>query len=146
MINNLEYFRIWCQKILPLVYEDSLSYYEVLCKVTNKLNEVINNVNNIPEIIKEYTTEEKLREVLTEIFNELKKVIAVANEGTSKTATEPRDTGELVWLENVLYKITRPMLPGDQYVVDSNCAITTIEEELNSINGDITPYTSSNTL
>lgn len=27
-------FKFWCQKALPLVYDDSLSYYEVLCKLT----------------------------------------------------------------------------------------------------------------
>lgn len=27
-------FRFWCQKVLPLVYDESLSYYEVLCKLT----------------------------------------------------------------------------------------------------------------
>lgn len=40
-INNIEPFKFWCQKVLPLVYDNSLSYYEVLCKVTNKLNEII---------------------------------------------------------------------------------------------------------
>ena len=34
-------FRFWCQKVLPAVYDDSLSYYELLCKVIDKLNEVI---------------------------------------------------------------------------------------------------------
>lgn len=32
-------FRVWCQKVLPLVYDDSLSYYEVLCKTLGYLNE-----------------------------------------------------------------------------------------------------------
>ena len=40
-------FRFWCQKVLPLVYDDSLSYYELLCKVVNFLNEVIENVDNL---------------------------------------------------------------------------------------------------
>lgn len=31
--------------VLPTVYENSLSYYEVLCKVAYKLNEVIEQVN-----------------------------------------------------------------------------------------------------
>lgn len=35
--------------ILPLVYDDSLSYYEVLEKVTNLLNECIQKVNNIAD-------------------------------------------------------------------------------------------------
>lgn len=34
-------FGFWCQKVLPLVYDESLSYYEVLCKVRYKLNELI---------------------------------------------------------------------------------------------------------
>ena len=39
-------FRFWCQKVLPLVYDDSLSYYEVLCKMKEKLNEIIAETNN----------------------------------------------------------------------------------------------------
>lgn len=38
-------FRFWCQKVLPAVYDDSLSYYELLAKVIEKLNEVITLVN-----------------------------------------------------------------------------------------------------
>lgn len=34
-------FYFWCQKVLPLVFDDSLSYYEVLCKVRDILNNVI---------------------------------------------------------------------------------------------------------
>lgn len=44
MIDKLKY---WCNKILPLVYDDSLSYYEVLCKTSAKLNEVINSTNGL---------------------------------------------------------------------------------------------------
>lgn len=32
--------KVWCQKVLPLVYDDSLSYYELLCKVLKKLNDL----------------------------------------------------------------------------------------------------------
>ena len=34
-----------CMKVLPTVYDDALSYYETLCQVTDKLNEVIEYVN-----------------------------------------------------------------------------------------------------
>ena len=33
--------------VLPTVYENSLSYYEVLCKIAYKLNEVIEQVNTL---------------------------------------------------------------------------------------------------
>ena len=39
-------FRFWCQKVLPLVYDDSLSYYEVLGKMVVKINEMVDTVNN----------------------------------------------------------------------------------------------------
>lgn len=37
----LKHFRFWCQSVLPLVYDDSLSYYEVLCKVVEYINNLI---------------------------------------------------------------------------------------------------------
>ena len=46
-------FRFWCQKVLPLVYDDSLSYYELLCKVVCKLNELAGNQNNLSDEIKQ---------------------------------------------------------------------------------------------
>lgn len=45
--NQTGSFRFWCQKVLPLVYDDSLSYYELLCKVVNYLNTVIQNVDSL---------------------------------------------------------------------------------------------------
>lgn len=44
MIDKLRYY---AYKILPLVYDESLSYYEVLNKVANKINEVIDYTNSI---------------------------------------------------------------------------------------------------
>lgn len=48
---------VWVQRILPLVYDDSLSYYEVLAKVVEKINILINNNNNIPAYIKQVFNE-----------------------------------------------------------------------------------------
>ena len=44
---------IWVQRILPLVYDDSLSYSEVLRKVVKKINILIDNNSNIPAYIKQ---------------------------------------------------------------------------------------------
>ena len=42
MINNdKDFFRFWCYKVLPLVYDDSLSYYEILCKMVDYINNLI---------------------------------------------------------------------------------------------------------
>lgn len=60
--NSLKPFRFWCQKILPLVYDDSMSYYEVLAKLTGKLNEVIETFNNdIRENVYEYMQSDEFK-------------------------------------------------------------------------------------
>ena len=42
-------FRFWVQKALPLVYDDSLSYYELLCKVIDYINKMGEGVNEYIE-------------------------------------------------------------------------------------------------
>lgn len=39
--DDRDFFRFWCYKVLPLVYDDSLSYYEVLCKMVTYINNLI---------------------------------------------------------------------------------------------------------
>lgn len=46
-------FRFWCNKVLPAVYDDSLSYYELLCKVVKYLNDLGELVNEHSEAITE---------------------------------------------------------------------------------------------
>lgn len=42
-------FRFWCQKVLPLVYDESMSYYELLNKVVLYLNNVISDFDTVAE-------------------------------------------------------------------------------------------------
>ena len=62
MISNI---RFWCYKVLPLVYDDSLSYYELLCKITAKINEMIPYVNEIESGVKQ-----EVDAILTEWLND----------------------------------------------------------------------------
>lgn len=50
---KMGYINFWCQKVIPLVFDDSLSYYEAICKFMQKLNEVISALNNNAECIDE---------------------------------------------------------------------------------------------
>ena len=61
--NKLRPVRFWCQKVLPLVYDNSLSYYEVLCKVVHYLNKMIEDDNQFIEELQE------LQEALAEVQN-----------------------------------------------------------------------------
>lgn len=46
-------FRFWCNKVLPLTYDDSLSYYEVLCKTVNILNNALGTLNDVTDAVDE---------------------------------------------------------------------------------------------
>lgn len=51
--NRVPRFRpVWCQKVLPLVYDDSLSYYEVICKLKRHVNMLVDFCNYLNEQIK----------------------------------------------------------------------------------------------
>ena len=56
-IPRMKHFRFWCQSVLPLVYDDSLSYYEVLCKVVHYINDLIDSDKEIVKDIDELKAE-----------------------------------------------------------------------------------------
>lgn len=61
-------FRFWCQKVLPLVYDDSLSYYELLNKVVKYLNDVIEDVNALGTAFQEL--EDSLNHYVEDVVEE----------------------------------------------------------------------------
>ena len=62
---RVEKLRMYAHKVLPLVYDDSLSYYEYLCKVVQKVNEVIENDGE------QSTTIEEFAQVLDDMQEEI---------------------------------------------------------------------------
>ena len=134
-IKEIKPLKYWVQKVLPLVYDDSLSYYEVLNKVVLKLNALIENNNNLPDYIKnvilELITPESIRALIEEIFDDLRHTIAEADDGESLTATEDRKKADLLWWHDELYYVVRDMDIGDAYVnygENPNIRLVTVEE------------------
>lgn len=93
-IGKLKPFRFWCQKVLPLVYDNSLSYYEVLCKVVDYTNKIIEDNNHIIESID--GLEEALQEVQSIIDN-------FDSEFAEKIIRESIATMIFVWLSDTGY-------------------------------------------
>lgn len=72
---NLQKFKFWCCKVLPLVYDDSLSYYELLCKVVKYINDMIENQRAFAEDLAELGEDvTQLKVDVKELQDELDKV------------------------------------------------------------------------
>lgn len=96
-------FKFWCSKVLPLVYDDSLSYYELLCKVVDYLNETMKNVSELNEGVQNIgKAYDLLEQYVNNYFSELNvqeqinnKLDAMAKDGTLDEIINVHIFGEL---------------------------------------------------
>ena len=86
--STLTPFEVWCQKILPTIYDNSLSYYELLNKVVKYLNDTMTNVNN-------------LQKDMTELNKAYQQLVSYVNDFKNYTENElDKQNQEIVKLNN----------------------------------------------
>lgn len=66
-------FAFWLQKTQPLVYDDAISYYEVLCRTSAILNQLIKQVNDLTDAQKKFI--EDVTNLLNQIINEWNSIV-----------------------------------------------------------------------
>lgn len=65
-------------KILPLTYDDSLSYYEQVCKLTTKMNEIVDFINiNVYEALNKYIDAQFNNLIINAIYDESTETITL---------------------------------------------------------------------
>ena len=78
---------MWCQKVLPAVFDQSLSYYELLCKVLQKYNELVAVVNAHSEKLENHETRIVTLETVTkEIQQKLTELDEAVKQNTANIA------------------------------------------------------------
>ena len=61
----------FCAKILPLEYDDSISYYEQLCKLTRTINDILDLINgDITGTIEKYINDSFNNLMINAIYDE----------------------------------------------------------------------------
>ena len=84
-------FKFWCYKVLPLVYDDSLSYYEVLCKVVKYINEILEELEATEKSVDSLREElKRLKEYVDHYFDNLD-----VQEEINNKLDEMAESGEL---------------------------------------------------
>lgn len=140
-MKEIAYLRYWCHKILPLVYEDSLSYYEVLCKMKAKLNEVIENVNEIPTyidgVIDEKLSEENIKRILREYVLSIEAAISANNELDNANSTHAYTKGQMLWWKDNLYLAKTDIPVGTTLIPNVNIEQITFENLFDSFKDKI---------
>ena len=66
-------FAFWLQKTQPLVYDDALSYYEVLCRISAMLNQLTKQVNDLTDAQKKFI--EDATKLLNQIITEWNSIV-----------------------------------------------------------------------
>lgn len=100
---DLKPFKAWFQKTLPLVYDDSLTYQELLYKLIAKINEVVESQNQTNENFDElYALFIQLKEYVDNYFKNLdvqeeinNKLDEMAKDGTLDKIINEQIFGEL---------------------------------------------------
>lgn len=122
---TFEKFRIRCAKILPAVYDDSLSYYETLCKMRELVNTLIDYINQFDydEIQRQLNA---FREYIdTEIAKEDAKITALYKSFDEyKIAVDlqiAQQNSEIAGIRNSLASITQALTARiDQRIAENN--------------------------
>ena len=133
-------FRFWCQKVLPLVYDDSLSYYELLNKVVDYLNNVIKDVNALG------TAFEELDAMVNDYFDNLdvqeeinNKLDSMAEDGTLDAMILPL-VGDAVseWLEDNVTPTGSAVLVDNTLTISGAAADAKVTgDEISDLKSDI---------
>lgn len=127
MIGKIPHFRFWCQKVLPLVYDNSLSYYEVLCKVVHYINKLIDDDKIMADELDDLRAELKVvqdwianfdtTELERMIEGLLLKMIIVALDDNGYIIFYIPETWDDITFNTTGYDITVPSMPDYGHLV-----------------------------
>ena len=116
---ELRPFRYWCQKVLPLVYDDSLSYMELLCKVVDYLNKTMHDVDTLhTDVVQLHAAYIQLQQYVNAYFENLdvqqeidKKLDEMAESGALLNIIKPSVIDEVNnWLTEHITNPTNPVI------------------------------------
>ena len=103
-IKPINPFVVFCQKVIPLAFDESMSYYECLCALTNYLQTIVvpavnNNADAVTELQNYVENYFSSLDVQKEINNKLDEMVA---DGTLELLINKRVVSQSL-LDNTIY-------------------------------------------
>lgn len=128
-VSMLNKMRFYCQPILPLVYDESMSYYETLCKVVGQLNttgETVNKLNEglTGEIADRQAADSELDERLKVIEDTNKKIHFLVFDGANPNGGFPTRHELYQWVEagDAIFTLLRTYEEGRGQIYAASCS------------------------
>lgn len=128
-VSMLNKMRFYCQPILPLVYDESMSYYETLCKVVGQLNttgETVNKLNEglTGEIADRQAADAELDERLKAIEDTNVKIHFLVFDGANPNGGFPTRHELYQWVEagDAIFTLFRTYEEGRGQIYAASCS------------------------
>lgn len=128
-VSMLNTMRFYCQPILPLVYDESMSYYETLCKVVGQLNttgETVNKLNEglTSEISNRQAADAALDARIKEIEETNGKIHFLKFDGANPSGAMPTRSELYNWVRNgdAIYTLFSTNETGRGQVYAASCS------------------------
>lgn len=128
-VSMLNKMRFYCQPILPLVYDESMSYYETLCKVVGQLNTTGDTVNKLnegltAEIADRQAADAELDERLKVIEDTNKKIHFLVFDGANPNGSFPTRHELYQWVEagDAIFTLLRTYEEGRGQIYAASCS------------------------
>lgn len=127
-VSMLNKMRFYCQPILPLVYDESLSYYETLCKVVGQLNITGETVNKLNEGLTEEISDRQAADAALDarikgIEETNQKMHFIAFENATPTSVMPTRTELWKWVRegDMICAVYHTVEPGRSQIYAVSC-------------------------
>ena len=128
-VNPIKPFQFYCQPIIPLVYDESLSYYETLCKVVGQLNTTGETVNKLNEGLTEEISDRQAADAaldarIKEIEETNGKIHFLVFDGSNPSGAMPTRSELFNWVSDgdIICTLFRTNEPGRSQIYAVSCS------------------------
>lgn len=134
-INKINRLRFYAQKILPLSYDNSLTYLEWLEKVVATCNEVVTTINSVIDVVED--VESDVAEIRTQVTGILASISGIQTHLTNIDANIGSLNGRVSNVETAISSIQSSITSIQGEVATLRGRVNSLSSELDTLSGTV---------